>query len=378
MKYVDLDADVLSKFSDYDGHEVIRNIRDEETGLNAYIGVHNRNMGPALGGCRMYTYATNDDAITDVLRLSRGMTYKNALAGLPLGGGKSVIVGNPFEMKTDALMEKMGMGVDSLEGRYITAEDSGTNVHDMKVMNKHTKYAVGIPSEDSDLGGDPSPYTAYGIYCGIKAAAKKRYGTDDMKGVKVAMQGMGAVGYRVAMRLHNDGAKLVITDVRDDVLQKIAAELSGTEIVAPDEIFGVEADIFSPNALGAQINDETVPQLKVDIVAGGANNQLLTSRHGEMLAEKGILYVPDYVINAGGVIAVAYEYFDRIGENPFTVDITRDNLMKHIEGIGGTLANIFSIAETKGITTDVAADELAEAVFSPAHSLGAAAAGGLK
>lgn len=375
MKYIDLDQESLSKFTDYDGHETVRNIRDEETGLNAYIGVHNRNLGPALGGCRMFTYASDEEAITDVLRLSRGMTYKNALAGLPLGGGKSVIVGNPFEMKTDALMEQMGMGVNSLDGHYITAEDSGSNVHDMQVMNKHTKYVVGIPNEGGDLGGDPSPYTAYGIYCGIKAAAKKRYGTDDMKGVKVAMQGMGAVGYRVAMYLHNDGAELVITDVREDVLKNIAAELSNTEIVAPDEIFAVEADIFSPNALGAQINDETIPQLNVDIVAGGANNQLLTKQHGVMLAEKNILYVPDYVINAGGVIAVAYEYFDRIGQNPFTVDINRENLMKHIEGIGKTIGDIFSIAEKRGITPDAAADELAEAVFNEENSEKAAIGG---
>jgi leucine dehydrogenase len=368
MKYIDLDASDLSKFSDYDGHEVIRNIRDEETGLNAYVGVHNRNMGPALGGCRMYTYASDEDAITDVLRLSRGMTYKNALAGLPLGGGKSVIVGNPFEMKTDTLMAEMGKGVDSLEGRYITAEDSGSNVHDMQVMNEHTKYVVGIPSEGGDLGGDPSPFTAYGIYCGIKAAAQKRYGSSDMKGIKVAIQGMGAVGYRVAKHLHEDGAELVITDVRDDVLQKVAAELSGTQIVSPDEIFGVEAQIFSPNALGAQINDVTIPQLKVDIVAGGANNQLATSQSGVMLAEKNILYVPDYVINAGGVIAVAYEYFDRINQNPFAFDLNRDNLMKHIEGIGKTIGKIFNVAEQRSITTDVAADELAEAIFSEEHS----------
>ncbi len=367
MKYIDLDVSELSKFSDYDGHEVVRNIRDEDTGLNAYIGVHNRNMGPALGGCRMYTYVSDEAAITDVLRLSRGMTYKNALAGLPLGGGKSVIVGNPFEMKTDALMAEMGKGVASLEGRYITAEDSGSSVHDMEVMHEHTKFVVGIPTESAELGGDPSPFTSYGVYCGLKAAAQKRYGTNDLKGVTVSIQGMGAVGYGLARLLHKDGAKMVITDVRDDMLQKAVAEFPGTVVVAPEEIFAVEADIFAPCALGAQINDATIPQLKVDIVAGAANNQLATSQSGVMLAEKNILYVPDYVINAGGVIAVAYEYFDRINQNPFPFNLNLANLNKHIEGIGGTIGKIFNVAETRGITTDVAADELAEAVFNQAE-----------
>lgn len=363
MDYKDLDHSFLDSFEDFKGHEIVRNIRDEETGLNAFIGVHNHNLGPALGGCRMFTYVDERAAITDVLRLSRGMTYKNALAGLPLGGGKSVIIGNPFEMKNDALMKIMGRGVDSLGGLYITAEDSGTNVHDMEVMHEETSYVVGIPVENSDLGGDPSPYTAYGVYCGLKAGAQKRFGSADLKGMTVAIQGMGAVGYGLAKLLEKDGVSLIVTDVREDMLQKAEQEFADIKTVSPDEIFSVEADIFAPCALGAQINDETIPQLKAKVIAGAANNQLATPKSGVMLAERDIVYVPDYVLNAGGVIAVAYEYFSRIGENPFTFDMNRENLMKHIEGIGHMVGKIFNIAETSQITSDVAADKIAEDIF---------------
>ncbi len=363
MTYKDLDVSFLSKFVDYDGHETIRRIEDEQTGLLAFIGVHNGNLGPALGGCRMFAYISEEDAIRDVLRLSRGMTYKNALAGLPLGGGKSVIVGDPRKLKADTLISALGRAVESLEGRYITAEDSGTNEHDMITISKQTSYVVGLPSAADSVGGDPSPVTAYGVYKGIKACALRRYGNESVKGLRVSIQGMGAVGYALCQYLHAEGAILTVTDVREETLKQAQDEMPGVSVVAPDAIFDVEANIFAPCALGAQINDTTVPRLKVDIIAGAANNQLATPAHGQMLAEKGILYAPDYVINAGGVICVAYEYAQRAGKNPFTHDITRANMMAHVEGIGATLAKIFNIAEARNITTALAADELAEAIF---------------
>lgn len=363
MDINDLDPAFLSQFVDYDGHETIRRLDDEETGLLAFIGVHNGNLGPALGGCRMFAYISEEDAIKDVLRLSRGMTYKNALAGLPLGGGKSVIVGDPRKLKTDALIRALGRGVESLGGRYITAEDSGTNEHDMITISQETSYVVGLPSAADSVGGDPSPVTAYGVYKGIKACAQRRYGSDNMKDRRVAVQGLGAVGYAVCQKLYAEGAVLTVTDVRAESLDRARAEIPGIHVVAPEDIFDVEAHVFVPCALGAQINDETLPRLKVDIVAGAANNQLATPAHGQKLTDKGILYAPDYVINAGGVICVAYEYAQRVGKNPFSHDITRANMMAHVEKIGGTLEKIFNIAEARGITTAKAADELAEAIF---------------
>lgn len=363
MDIKDLDASFLSPFVDYDGHETIRRLQDDATGLLAFIGVHNGNLGPALGGCRMFAYISEEDAIKDVLRLSRGMTYKNALAGLPLGGGKSVIVGDPRKLKTDALISALGRGVESLNGRYITAEDSGTNEHDMITISKETSYVVGLPTQEGSVGGDPSPVTAYGVYKGIKACAQRRYGSESTQGLKISVQGLGAVGYALCQYLHAEGALLTVTDVRQESLDRAQQEMPGVSVVAPDAIFDVEANIFAPCALGAQINDETLPRLKVDIIAGAANNQLATPAHGEMLTEKGILYAPDYVINAGGVISVAYEYCHRIGKNPFSHDLTRANMMAHVEKIGGTLEKIFNIAEARSITTAKAADELAEAIF---------------
>lgn len=363
MDIKDLDASFLSHFVDYDGHETIRRLQDDETGLLAFIGIHNGNLGPALGGCRMFAYVSEEDAIKDVLRLSRGMTYKNALAGLPLGGGKSVIVGDPRKLKTDALISALGRGVEGLGGRYITAEDSGTNEHDMITISKQTSYVVGLPSATDSVGGDPSPVTAYGVYKGIKACAQRRYGSDSMKDRRVAVQGLGAVGYAVCQQLYAEGAVLTVTDVREESLDRARAEMPGIHVVAPQDIFDVDAHVFAPCALGAQINDETLAHLKVDIVAGAANNQLATPAHGQKLTDKGILYAPDYVINAGGVICVAYEYAQRVGKNPFRHDITRANMMAHVDRIGVTLEKIFNIAEARGITTAKAADELAEAIF---------------
>ncbi len=364
MEYNDLDPAVLGKFSDYDDHFRVRHITDAETGLNAYIAVHNKNLGPGLGGCRFYDYESADDAIRDVLRLSRGMTYKNAMAGLPLGGGKSVIVGNPATDKTDALMEAMGKAVDSMGGDYVSAEDSGTNEHDMEAMARQTRFVMGQASEEGKLGGDPSPVTAYGVFCGLKSTVRKRYGGDTMKGLKAAVQGLGAVGYDLCRYLHEQGVELFVTDVRDDVLQKAQEEFKGAHIVAPDDIFTVEANIFAPCAMGAQLNEQTIAQMHFDVIGGAANNQLATNEDGARLQDKNILYAPDYVINAAGVIAVGYEFFEQTGKNPFTHDLTRENMMKHVEGIEQTLDEVFAIAEKRGITPAQAADEMAESIFN--------------
>ncbi len=363
MEYQDFTAADLQSFVDYDDHYKVRFFSDAETGLSACIAVHNINLGPALGGCRMYDYASREDAIRDVLRLSRGMTYKNALAGLPLGGGKSVILGNPEELKTEALMEAMGRAVQTLDGDYISAEDSGTNEHDMAVMRRTTPYVMGQAAAEGALGGDPSPVTSWGVFCGMKAALRKKYGSANMNGLKVAVQGLGAVGYELCRLLNEQGAELFVTDVRDDVLQKAKDQFSKVTIVALDDIYGVDAQVFAPCALGAQLNAKTIPLMGFDIVAGAANNQLETPEDDDRLAAKGILYTPDYALNAGGVIAVGYEYFENSGSNPFSHALTRENMMAHVGQIESTLEKIFNIAEAKNITPGRAADELAEVIF---------------
>lgn len=363
MEYDDLGTDVLGTYADYDGHYKVRRFRDPETGLDACIAVHNINLGPALGGCRMYPYASEQDAIRDVLRLSRGMTYKNALAGLPLGGGKSVIIGDPAKDKTEALMEMMGRAVQTLGGDYISAEDSGTNMTDMGLMLRHTPYVMGQKTEEGKLGGDPSPVTAYGVFCGMKAALRRKYGSADMDGLKVAVQGLGAVGYDLCRRLDEEGAELFVTDVRAAVLEKAQKAFRTVHVVAPDDIFAVDAQVFAPCALGSQLSERSISQMRFDVIAGAANNQLATALDGGALAKKGILYTPDYALNAGGVIAVAYEYFERSGKNPFGHDLTRANMMIQVEAIGKTLDTIFDMAETRSITPDRAADALAEDIF---------------
>lgn len=375
MEFKDIKASELARFDDFDNHETVRRFHDPETGLTAFVALHNTNLGPALGGCRMMKYESEDDAIRDVLRLSRGMTYKNALARLPLGGGKAVIIGDPFARKTESLMAVMGQAIESFEGRYITAEDSGTNERDMAIIAKETSYVVGLPSghgaggEGSDLGGDPSPYTAYGVYCGMKAAVNRRYGGSQLAGLKVAIQGLGAVGFELAKLLNEDGVELIITDVRQESLDKARQLFDYILVTPPGDIFQKQANIFAPCAVGAQINDDTVPKLKAEIIAGAANNQLAEARHGDALKERDILYAPDYVINAGGVIAVAYEYFSRAGGNPFGYELNRPNMAAHIREIGNMLEDIFILAEKEDITPARAADRLAESLFlNPASS----------
>ena len=369
MNFTELGSELLNEFDSYDEHEHVRRFELAD-GIIAFIAVHNTNLGPALGGCRMLPYATEAEAINDVLRLSRGMTYKNAMAGLPLGGGKSVIIGNHRTQKTAELMQAVGAAVESFEGAYITAEDSGTAEEDMVEMAKQTGHVVGLPpeilagSEYGELGGNPSPLTALGCYHGIKAAISERYNNQKtLKNMRVAIQGVGAVGLALGQLLKQDGAKLIVTDISEEGLENAKKELGDIEIVKPDEIFGVEADIFAPCAMGGILNDETIPQLKVDIIAGAANNQLLKAHHDKKLMDKNILYIPDYVINAGGVICVGYEYFRKSNYNPKDFNIERGSMVTHVERIAGTVTDIIKSAQERSKAPGETADYLAEEKF---------------
>ena len=341
--------------SDFADHEQVVFVSDDKSGLKAIIAVHNSNLGPALGGCRMWPYASEEEAVRDVLRLSRGMTYKSAMARLKLGGGKSVIIGNPRTDKTPALLAAFARALEQLNGRYIAAEDSDTSVADMKYMTQFTQHVAGIHDKPSDAGtrsGDPSPATAYGTFIGIQAAVKERLGRDSLDGLRVAVQGVGNVGYDLARQLKEAGAQLWVTDIHREPLVQAGRELGAT-VVAPDEIFGLDVDVFAPCALGAILNDSTIPQLKASIVAGAANNQLAEARHGVELMKRGILYAPDYVINAGGIIDV---YHERIG-------FDRAVLLKHIEGIHDNLMEVFERARKEERPTGEVADAIAEERF---------------
>ena len=341
--------------SDFADHEQVVFVSDDKSGLKAIIAVHNSNLGPALGGCRMWPYASEEEAVRDVLRLSRGMTYKSAMARLKLGGGKSVIIGNPRTDKTPALLAAFARALEQLNGRYIAAEDSGTSVADMKFMTQFTQHVAGIhdkPSDEGTRSGDPSPATAYGTFIGIQAAVKERLGRDSLDGLRVAVQGVGTVGYDLARQLKEAGAQLWVTDIHREPLVQAGRELGAT-VVAPDEIFGLDVDVFAPCALGAILNDSTIPQLKASIVAGAANNQLAEARHGVELMKRGILYAPDYVINAGGIIDV---YHERIG-------FERAALIRHIEGIRDNLMEVFERAREEERPTAEVADAIAEERF---------------
>ncbi len=347
---------------EFDGHEQIVFCHDAASGLRAIIAIHNTALGPALGGVRMWPYASEGEALADVLRLSRGMTYKSALAGLDLGGGKSVIIGDPARHKTRELMVAMGVAVNRLGGRYIAAEDSGTTVEDLKAMHGVTPHVVGIADKPTAQGGirtgDPSPATAYGVYVGIVAAVAHRLGRSDLKGVRVAVQGVGSVGFKLAKRLAAQGAKLWVTDLDEDRARLVCDEVNA-ERVTLDEVFALDVDVFAPCAMGAVINDTTVGQLGASVVAGAANNQLAEARHADALAQRGILYAPDYVINAGGVIDVALE------RESFDVDAVN----QRVERIGATLTEIFERAERDGRNTSEVADQLARERFQCAPHL---------
>ena len=335
------------------GYEQVLVFTDPPSGLHAIIAIHDTTLGPALGGCRFWPYPDEDAALRDVLRLARGMTYKSAMAGLPLGGGKSVILGDPRKIKTPALMEAFGRCVAQLGGRYITAEDVGTTPEDMACIRKVTPYVAGLTGPG--YSGDPSPATALGIFEGIRAAVRHRLGRDDLKGVHAAVQGLGAVGYKLCERLAAAGARLTVADVNADATARAAASF-GAAIVAPGAIYDVAADLFAPCALGAVVNDATIGRLKVAIVAGSANNQLAEDRHGAELAARGILYAPDYVINAGGLINVAHEPLGR----PDHPAYDREAAFAAVTRIGRTLAAIFERADREGLPTSQVADHIAE------------------
>ena len=369
MIYKDLDNAALGTNSSFDHHETVRRFVLGDNYMVSLIAVHNTNLGPALGGCRFYNYGDEDKALTDVLRLSRGMTYKNAMAGLPLGGGKSVIIGDFRKDKTEGLMEALGEAVETFEGKYVTAEDSGTTEEDMLAISKKTEHVTGLPPEFfrgkdfGELGGNPSPLTALGCYHGIRAAVHHRYGGNSLQGLKVAVQGVGAVGLELCKLLRQDGVEIFMTDVDQTRLKDAQDSLGGAEIVGLDEIYEVEAEVFAPCAMGGVLNDTTIPKLKAHIVAGAANNQLLKSHHDVQLLDKNILYVPDYVINAGGVICVAYEYFRKSGYNPLDLDITRESMVAHVERIGQNVTDVLSHATAHHMGTGEAADKLAEEKF---------------
>ena len=327
---------------------------DRSCGLSAIIGIHDTHRGPALGGCRMWPYASHDEALTDVLRLSRGMSYKSAMANLDLGGGKSVIIGDPHQHKSEALFHAMGRFVESLGGRYIAAEDAGTTVADIRTMGLETDHVAGVrekPAADGVMrSGDPSPATAHGVFVGLKAAVRQRLGREDLAGLRVAVQGLGNVGLRLARMLHEAGARLWVSDIHPEPLARAEAEF-GAAMVSGHQIFDLDVDVFAPCALGAVLNDESIQRLRATVVAGAANNQLASPQHGELLRQWGILYAPDYVINAGGIIDVALE---RKGFH-------RAALLRHLEGIGETLMEVFQRAGAEGRSTAEAADRIAEA-----------------
>jgi leucine dehydrogenase len=292
---------------DFDDHEGVHLFTDPASGLQAIVAIHSTALGPAAGGVRFWHYATGADAITDALRLSRGMSYKNAMAGLPMGGGKAVILADPAHPKSPELLAAFGRAVDSLGGRYVTAEDVGISDADMVEVSKQTKHVSGLPVAGGAAGGDPGPFTAHGVYLGVKAAVRRALKRDDMAGVHVAIQGVGSVGGGLAKLLAKDGARLTLADVNADRAQALAAELGG-EAVPADAILKVEADVISPCALGAILTAESIAALRAPVVAGGANNQLATPDDGWRIHARGITYAPDYVINAGGIINVGLEY----------------------------------------------------------------------
>ncbi|QIK96017.1 Glu/Leu/Phe/Val dehydrogenase [Sphingomonas sp. HDW15A] len=337
-------------YPDFDAHEAIHFVTDRNTGLRAIIAMHSTHLGPAAGGTRFWHYAEDSEALTDALRLSRGMSYKNAMAGLPLGGGKAVILADKDRTKTDAMIAAFGKSVDRLGGNYVTAEDVGVTVADMTTIATQTRFVAGLPVEGGAVGGDPGPHTSLGVFLGIKAAVRLALGKDNLSGLHIAMQGAGSVAGGVARLAAAEGARLTIADVAVDRAQALANE-TGATIVDPSEIMTLEADVFSPNALGAILTEQSIAALNVPIVAGGANNQLATPQDGERLKSRGILYAPDYVINAGGIINVSTEYLGDGGP---------DLVRSRIEAIPGRLEQIWAESESSGRDPAAVADAMAQ------------------
>ncbi len=332
----------------YDYEQVVF-CHDQASGLKAIIAIHDTTLGPALGGCRMWSYASEEEALTDALRLARGMTFKAAAAGLNLGGGKTVVVGNAKTDKTEALFRSLGRYIQGLGGRYITAEDVGTDVHDMDIIHQETDFVTGI-SKTYGSSGNPSPMTALGVFRGMLATAKVALGTDDLSGKTVAIQGLGSVGYELAEHLHHVGAQLIVSDINDEVLRRAAEELNA-KVVAPADILSVQCDILAPCALGAVVNDQSIAHLRCQAIAGSANNQLAEERHGDALHEMGILYAPDYVINSGGLINVADELEGYQAERA----------RAKVEGIYDIMMRLYETSSRENLPTHLAANRMAQA-----------------
>ena len=339
---------------DFDSHESVTYFSDHRTGLQAIIAVHSTVRGPAAGGCRRWQYASNAAALTDALRLSRGMTYKNAVAGLPFGGGKAVILADKSAPKSPELMHAFGRAVDSLGGRYITAEDVGVSVKDMRDVATVTDYVSGLPNYAGAVGGDPSPWTALGVFLGVKEAVKARLGRDSLRGVRVAIQGVGNVGRYLGSLLHEAGATLLVADVNQANLG-MAREVFPFFEVSPSEILASDVDVLAPCALGGVLSAETIPTLRATVVAGAANNQLANDNDGALLGERGVLYAPDYVINAGGIISVAREYLKQGNE---------DRLRTEVANIAVRLRHLFEKAADSGQSTNSLADDYARSLLA--------------
>ena len=341
---------------DFDDHEFVHVVRDRSSGLLAIVAVHSTHLGPGAGGTRFWHYPNPKDGLRDALRLSRGMSYKNAMAGLPMGGGKAVILADENRTKTPDLLAAFGDAVEGLGGRYVTAEDVGISEADMVAVSKRTAFVSGLPADaDGSAGGDPGPFTSYGIYLGIKAAVKHRLRTDNMKDVHVAVQGTGSVGGGVARLLAKDGVRLTLADINAQSATSLAEEL-GASVVTPNAIMTTPCDVLSPNALGAILDEKSIEKLETRIIAGGANNQLARAHHGKHLFERDILYAPDYVINAGGIISVATEYLSRRDGQPGSVQ----QVNGLIEQIPGRLQRIWEVSEADDISPDIVADRMAQ------------------
>jgi leucine dehydrogenase len=336
---------------DFDHHEEVVFHHDLRTGLRAIVAIHSTVLGPSAGGCRLWPYASSTDALTDVLRLSRGMSYKNAMAGIAFGGGKAVIIADPKRPKSPELFEAFGRFVDSLGGRYVTAEDVGTTSADMENVARQTRYVCGLARKGADVGGDPGPKTAIGVHLGIKAAVKFRLGRSDLQDVRIAVQGVGGVGYHLCRLLFAEGARLSVADVRAAAIERAVDEYRATAVAAPD-ILRADVDVFAPCALGAVLSAQTILHLRAKIVAGAANNQLAVDRDGQALHAAAVLYAPDYVINAGGIINVFHEYYGASSET---------QVLGAIGAIPARLTDIFERSRRENRPTNAIADELARA-----------------
>ena len=337
----------LFDLPDFDDHEQVVFCSDDASGLKAIIAVHSTKLGAAVGGCRLWDYANDEEALVDVLRLSKGMTYKNAMAGLSMGGGKSVIIGDANTIKSSELFKAFGHALNNLNGRYLSAEDVNITTQDIAIANTVTPFVTGTEGKS----GNPAPFTALGTFLGIKASVKHKLNRDDLIGLTVAVQGLGSVGFALCEHLHHAGAKLIVCDINQATLDKAELEFNAT-VVALEDIYQQDADIYAPCALGATINDTTLKQLKVKIIAGCANNQLAEPHHDHALAERGILYAPDYVINAGGIINVSFE--DNYDESKST---------KKVEDIYNTLIDIYAKADALNKPTGMISDEMAREII---------------